>query len=155
MQKYETILTSAHSLLGRKMYTKRALFEKLMQRHPDAKETIDRVIRECEEVDLINDKKYAEAFVESRMLLKPKGKRVLHRELREKGVPENIIKETLSDISEEEEEKMARGIAQRKIKLLAHEKDMQKREEKLFRFLASRGFDFSLSRKIAQEYAKR
>jgi len=89
------------------------------------------------------------------MLLKPKGKRVLHRELREKGVPENIIKETLSDISEEEEEKMARNIAQRKVRLLAHEKDMRKKEEKLFRFLASRGFDFSLSRKIAQEYAKR
>lgn len=148
---YRKILGSAHYILGRKMHTTFEIRQKLLKKYPDNEDIIKTIIKECEEVHLINDKHYAEEFVCSRLSLKPKGRKMLAFELKKKGISNDIIEEVLAKITDEDEEKNAEKIAVQKLKILSGEKNMQKKREKIFRFLVSRGFDFSLTKKIVEK----
>lgn len=151
MEIYQKILSSAHYTLGRKMHTALEVRQKLLQKYPNNKDIVETVIKECEEVNLINDEKYAEEFIRSRLSLKPKGKKMLFFELKKKGISEEIIEEVLANIKDDDEENNAERIALQKIKVLSGEKDIHKKREKIFRFLVSRGFDFSLAKRVTDK----
>ena len=51
--------------------------------------------------DLVNDAKFSKLWVESRMSSRPKGHSVLKRELRAKGVKEQIIEQALKESDKE------------------------------------------------------
>lgn len=53
-------------------------------------------------LDFLNDKKFSEWWVEQRQAFRPKSKRILHQELRIKGVKKEIIEEVLSKVKIDE-----------------------------------------------------
>ena len=107
------------------------------------------IIQKLKQDNYINDKDFVSWFVRSRTNIKPKGERVLRRELMAKGINEDLINEFFVN-NPIDEEKLA-------IKLLEKRWDRyknlssQKRYEKASRFLLSRGFTYDLIKKTIEE----
>ena len=69
-----------------------------------------------------------------------RGRGLIRKKLRARGVSEENLNEALGGLSAEDEAAAARNAGMSKLRLLTREKDMRKKREKLFRFLISRGF---------------
>ena len=69
-----------------------------------------------------------------------RGQGLIRKKLRARGVSEENLNAALGGLSAEDEAGAALSAGMTKLRLLAREKDMRKKKEKLFRFLISRGF---------------
>lgn len=115
--------------------------------------TIDRVIDDFLQVGLLDDRQFASAYVHSRMLQKPMGKRLLRQELFSKGIDEEeaekAVEEVYSDLSEVN---VAKDLVQRRIqKSKMGGEEMKKQKKKLSQFLLRRGFDWGVISEVLQE----
>jgi regulatory protein len=68
-----------------------------------------------EEIGLIDDQAFAEAWVESRQATRGLSRRALAVELRRKGIAADLIQETVSGIDPDRERAIARGLVDRKL----------------------------------------
>jgi regulatory protein len=98
--------------------------------------TLERLRRE----GFANDRQFAQTWVENRSTFRPRGRRALTLELRQKGIADSIIQSSLEEV---DEELLAYDAAQKKARKL------QVGEWKVFRkklsgFLARRGFSYSV-----------
>lgn len=64
----------------------------------DISEIEEFVIKKLLEYEYLNDEKYAQLFVESRIKYKPRGKNILFGELISKGVSKDIVEKVLSEM---------------------------------------------------------
>lgn len=109
---------------------------------------IQKTIQYLKQIGLLDDKKFAELWLADRASLKPSGVYKLQRELKEKGVPEKIIKEVLSKFeNSEQEEKLALKALEKKIALYQNLPLLQKKK-KIYDFLVRRGFSFKTIKKV-------
>lgn len=105
---------------------------------PDAviEETIERLRRS----GFANDKQFASAWVENRSTFRPRGRRALTIELRQKGIDEAFIQSALEDV---DEEVLAYEAGQKKARKLRVQ-DWSEFRKKMSEFLARRGFSYSV-----------
>jgi len=101
---------------------------------------------------LLDDREFARQWVENRQAFRPRSRRALHSELRRMGVAEPEAREALGTVREDD---AALAAARKKAARLmesvrGNPKPRQAFENKLTAFLASRGFDFDLSRETAR-----
>ena len=82
-------------LLKTRLRSQFEIEQKLKQKKYLPKE-IQKAIEVLKKDNLINDKRFAYAFVHDREILNPRGKRLLALELRHKGITSEIIEEVLS-----------------------------------------------------------
>jgi regulatory protein len=82
-----------------------------LQRKGVAPESSAAVLDRFEEVGLIDDRDYAEAFVESRHRVRGQGGRVLSAELRRRGVAGDVVAEAVGGLDPEREFETACRIA--------------------------------------------
>jgi len=112
-----------------------------MEKRGYGPQLIKEILEELKSCDLINDKRFARTWTESR-IKRGYGREKIILELREKGIEEKVIKELLRDIySEVDERRVAEEIIRRK-KIPLQEKG------KLCRFLTRRGFTFETINEI-------
>jgi len=152
-------------LLARRRYSYKQMEEKLTNKckkvnkkttpenidlTDDQKEAIEEVFKFLLFKNYINDTEYTDLYIKSELQRKPSGKYSLSQKLLKKRIDKNIIKSALESYSQENEYEFARDALQRKLKTF-HEKDTQKRKEKLSRFLASRGFPFQIIQRVMKE----
>ena len=100
-------------------------------------------------LELLDDKKFSKWWVEQRMAFKPRGKRVLGQELRQKGVDKEIIEETLSGIKLDETK-----VAGELLKKKAYRWEKLPRLEarrKMAQFLGRKGFAWETIEKIIEK----
>jgi regulatory protein len=104
---------------------------------PDAviEETIERLRRE----GFADDKKFASAWVENRSTFRPRGRRALALELRQKGIDDLTIESALEGI---DDEALAYEAGQKKARKLRVQEWTEFRK-KMSEFLARRGFSYS------------
>jgi regulatory protein len=102
-------------------------------------EVQEEVVTRLIEKGLIDDKTFAEAWVENRLAFRPRSSWALSYELRKKGVASDTIKEVLEDFNNEEAAYIAASKQARKITDLSW-KIFQKR---LTAYLGRRGFKYS------------
>jgi regulatory protein len=103
-------------------------------------ELVQKAVAELEELNLIDDKKFIEWFVEQRSAVKPKGTFVLKRKLAQFGVP----KETVDEYFDENEQDEA-GKAQKAVSFRWRQwanLDKKERFQKAAAFLSRRGFRY-------------
>ena len=94
--------------------TRKQLADALHKREiPD--EAADAVLSRFEDVGLIDDAAFADAWVESRHRGRGLARRALVRELRTKGVDPALIDEALEQLDPEQEEETARALVARKL----------------------------------------
>ena len=100
-------------------------------------------------LDLIDDTKFAQWWVEQRNSFKPRGKRALEMELRMKGIKKEVIREVLEE-TEVDKKKIAKELLDKKSykwRLLP------KREAraKMSAFLARKGFNWEVIEKVLEK----
>ena len=102
-------------------------------------------------LELTDDEKFAEWWVEQRQTFKPKSLRILNNELRIKGIKKETIKEVLGKTNVDEE-KIARQLFEKKEYKW---KNLPKREakQKAYEYLARKGFDWEIVKKIVDQTA--
>jgi regulatory protein len=113
-------------------------------------EVIEEVVSSFKRLGLINDEELAQAFIHDKLLTKAASKRELENLLYKKGISKDVIASVLTDQTDEgDEEDRALKTAQKKWGTITRrESDPRKRTQKLYAFLASRGFQGTVIKKI-------
>lgn len=89
-----------------------------------------------EDLGLIDDEKFAEAWIRNRRLLKPMSKRRLKLELRQKHVADEIIEQAIEG-DESDERSALRELIERRRRQSKYQDDL-----KLMQYLARQGFSY-------------
>ncbi|MFD7548105.1 recombination regulator RecX [Streptomyces sp. NPDC059816] len=128
--------------------TRKQLADALRKREiPD--EVAEEVLTRFEEVGLINDGAYADAWVESRHHGRGLARRALARELRTKGVDSAVIDEAVAQLDPEQEEATARELVARKLRT-TRGLDRDKRLRRLAGMLARKGYSEGLALRVVR-----
>jgi len=120
----------------------RAEIEKYLRGKKYSTEIINDTVGRLLEYNYIDDKDFARAWVAGRQRFKPKSRRALRYELRQKGVDEENIEDALAGLDEDE---MARQAIENKLRQWQRlaEADFRK---KAMGFLSRRGFNYQVVR---------
>ncbi len=89
---------------------------------------------------LLNDKEYADQWVEERQRISPKSKRVLEYELRKKGIPDHLIQSAVEDVDDYQ---AAYVTAQKRLYRFEGLSEFEFRN-KMGSFLAGKGFSYDV-----------
>ena len=134
---------AAERLIGTRMRSASELRQRLREKEYTP-EIIEETIATFTRVGLIDDRAFAEAFVRDRLRLRPRAASMLRRELRQRGVAQEIIDAVLdAQFEEGDEDTLARTMAEAYVR--AHdrlEKEVLKR--RLAGYLQRKGFSGSL-----------
>lgn len=122
-----------------------------LQRAGYSVEILERVIAEAIAQGQLDDETFARLWVQGRLTLKPKGRALLVRELRAKGIADEIIERVLSEFEPEMEESLIRDLIERQASRYAH-LDLNTRKRRLYAFLRRRGFSPEMIRRALQEF---
>ncbi|MEU6915562.1 recombination regulator RecX [Streptomyces olindensis] len=129
--------------------TRKQLADALRKRQiPD--DAAEEVLSRFEEVGLINDSAFADAWVESRHHGRGLARRALARELRTKGVDSTLIDEAVSQLDSEQEEATARELVARKLRS-TRGLDRDKRLRRLAGMLARKGYPEGMALRVVRQ----
>ncbi|MDX1521486.1 MAG: RecX family transcriptional regulator, partial [Anaerolineae bacterium] len=109
-------------------------------------DVIEDTIARLTEQQYLDDHAFAQFWLENREQFKPRGQRALRYELRQKGISDQIIDATLTDLNEDE---LAWAAVERKLnawKKLPHEA----LKKKVIGFLSRRGFNYEVAHSVVQ-----
>lgn len=129
--------------------TKAQLAEALQRRNvPD--EVAERVLDRLEEVRLVDDEAFAQAWVSSRHTGRGLARRALAYELRRRGVSDETVDAAVGELEPEQEVETARALVRRRLpstRRLGH----QARVRRLAGMLARKGYPGSLAIRVVRE----
>jgi regulatory protein len=111
-------------------------------------EAIEQVIQRLERAGLVDDRQFADFWVENRETFRPRGAWVLRAEMRQKGIAEPVISAALDDLDERASAMRAAEPAARRYR--RQEKDDFWRH--LMGFLQRRGFPYGVAREVTEHY---
>lgn len=135
----------ALSVLSRNSKSEKQLRTKMQDKGYD-KQFIDNAIVRLKQQKYLDDERYSEMLINSKINVSKYGKRKIKGTLYEKGINAEIIDEKLSLISEEDELERAFELGAKKLRTLKEE-DTRKRSIKLSNYLVNKGFEFSTVKK--------
>lgn len=141
----ETAYQRALNLINFRPRTEVEIHQNL-RRHNLEEEIIQYVLERLRDSGLVNDAGFAQTWVDNRAELRPRSRRALAFELKQRGVDSAIIEQTLDQV---DDSAMAYQAAQRQ----AHKiKNYEWREFrlKMLRYLAQRGFAYEISAEAAR-----
>ena len=118
-----------------------------LAKHNFSDEAILDVLKRLRRNQLVDDRIFAQTWVENRNTFRPRGQRALMMELRQKGIHEEIILETLEN---QDEDKLAYQAARKQ-----HRKIMgltwEEYRKKMLAFLARRGFPYRTAAPVVEQ----
>lgn len=130
--------------------TERQVLDYLVGREA-APEEIDDVMAWLKEFRLLDDRIYAERFLDAARERKPLSRSMAKRTLARKGVPESVIDHVLAEhYTVDDAINAARRVASKKLRMITSASDKE-RDEKLMRFLQYRGYPWDVIRTVLQE----
>jgi len=145
-------LKKAFDLLSRRDHSRSELKTKLYQRKFSGV-NIEYALGECERLNLIDDHNFAIRYV-AELKFKKYGVFRLREKLYRKGISKDIIETVLADLDQDEEKNAAREAMEKKLRQLKRETDNQKKYQKLYRYLISRGFSSDTVRQLLEDFQK-
>jgi regulatory protein len=113
-------------------------------------EVADEVLSRFEEVGLIDDSAFADAWVESRHHGRGLARRALVQELRTRGVDSSLIDEAVGQLDAEQEEATARELVSRKLRA-TRGLDRGKRLRRLAGMLARKGYSEGMALRVVRQ----
>lgn len=116
-----------------------------LQRRGFNAEVIEKTIAKLREQNLSDDFAFAQFWKENRLSFRPKSKRLLQEELRNKKVPAEIIEQVTEDVDDEE---LAYKVGSSRMPALAH-LDYPDFYRRLSNYLRYRGFGYEVIRDVA------
>lgn len=149
-QMYHDAYSAAVRLVAYRMRTASELEQRLLKKNfPPAIGA--RVVERFAYLGLVDDSKFADAFITSKIASKPIGKRELERRLREKGIDKELARRSVAEVSTEENQmELALRAGESKLRSL-RDSDVNRLREKLVAFLMRRGFEWEIVRKVVRK----
>ena len=138
---YQECLNKSFALLAIRMNSKKEL-EKKLERGFDYK-TVGKVINRLIELNYVNDETFANSWIDARSNCK--GTYMLRRELMKKGIDNKTIDISLGRLDPNDEFHCAKKLVEKKQwTVTTHEE----KNKKIFAFLARKGFDYDIIKKV-------
>lgn len=147
---YDAIMLYALKLIARKRYTSKELENKFRDKKTGLKSDQKKVIARLKELKYINDKEFAKDYIQTRLLINPKGPNLLKLELKFKGIDKQIVDNAIEE-ADIDEMKVALDVLERKKKSISRVEG-QKKKEKIMSTLSSRGFNLGTIYKILEKW---
>lgn len=117
-----------------------------------SRDITDKVLNRLSEYGLADDRDFAERLIRSKRQGSPAGKLLLAQELGRKGIDQDIIRDVMDDISEEDEIEQAARLAE-KIRSRCRQKEPKVLRVKIWQALARRGFDWDTASRAINRLA--
>ena len=133
----EWVLMRPHS----ERETRDYLYKKIYDRKLD-KSYIDRIVEKLKARGYLDDRKFAEYYVENRFVKKGVSRKRLSMELMKKGVSSDIISEVFEEGGRDEKEEI--------LKMIRRKRSKYDTDEKLISYLCRQGFSYSLVREVVE-----
>ena len=111
-----------------------------LRKHEIPEPVIEQTLERLRQDGLANDNQFARAWVENRSAFRPRSRRLMAMELRQKGLTDEAVASAVADV---DDEALAYEAAQKKV---ARYKNLEWNDfrKKLSDFLARRGFSYSV-----------
>ncbi|VYU07119.1 recombination regulator RecX [Clostridium tertium] len=120
--------------------SEKELKDKLILKGYD-KHSIEKSIEFLKEYGFINDNNYAKLYIKDKN--RTQGKSKIKYDLIRKGISEDVIESSISNIDDEDERDNAYNLAIKKYNVISkREDDKYKLSQKLYRFLLSKGYNY-------------
>jgi regulatory protein len=111
-------------------------------------EQIEDILNRLVRANLVDDQEFARLWVENREAFRPRGRRALYAELRQKGVDRQTIEAAIDDV---DEDAGAIKAAESRVRRLAG-LDKETFYQRLLGFLQRRGFAYDVSRRVTERF---
>lgn len=139
---YEKLSGKAINLVAKKRYTEGEIHKKLsgyLKKLPEVgEEDVEKVIARLRELRYLDDELFVQDYISDRTRFKPRGIYLIKRELKQKGLSEELIERAMSECPVDEGDAAHRALEK---KMRSWQKDsLEKQRQKAYQFLASKGF---------------
>lgn len=146
---YPEAFSYSLKLLSGRQYSEAALLLKLRGKGC-SREVSQEVAEKLRELNLLNDRAFAEAVAQDLARFNPSGRRRVKSVLKKRKVSPELASEVASKIDSEEEAERATELAKKyEIKWTTLPK--MRRLKRIYDLLVRRGFDFELCRQVIEE----
>jgi regulatory protein len=147
-------LTVALRLLSIRARGQKEMADRLRRKGFEAR-VVAQVLQELTARRLLDDELFARGWIRTRVLTRQLGRRRLADELREKGVPEEIVGTVLQEAFQEvSEEEVARQAAEKRFRLLTH-LSVEVIRRRLTGYLLRRGFPREMVERLVSSLVRR
>lgn len=113
---------------------------KNLRKHEIPEPTIDQTIERLRQDGFANDNQFAKAWVENRITFRPRSRRMMAMELRQKGLDDETVQSAIEAVDDEASAYEAARKRSTRLKAL----EWQDFRKKLSEFLARRGYSYSV-----------
>ena len=141
----EVAYQRALNLLNYRPRTSEEIRKKLLEKDFEQAD-IEHVLERLQRSKLVDDTAFAHAWVENRSELRPRGKRALAYELRQRGVEPSIIEKAVESVDEED---LAYRAAQKRARRL-NNLEFNDFQKKLYSHLSQRGFGYDVASRVIE-----
>ena len=142
----EVAFQSALHLLKYRPRTESEMRSRLLQKSISP-QVVEEVIERLKRNQMLDDRRFTIEWIENRSELKPRGRRLLEFELRQHGVEQEIIQDSLADVDDEQ---LAYQAAARRVRKY-QELEWSEFRIKLARYLSQRGFQYDTIRDVTNQ----
>ena len=147
-EEFNAAKNKAFNLLSYRERTIKEMRDKLEKKDFSA-EVINNVINYLLENDFLNEERFAEMWIRSRKKNHPRGRKLIYKELKNKGLSQNLINRVLNqNLSKKEELEMAEYLMD---KWLRRRSEEDASSYKLKNYLANKGFSYNLVYQITDK----
>ena len=138
--------------LLKKIKNKKSNLKNELKNEKFIEETIESIVSKLKEQRFLDDREFAKWWIEQRSKVKPKAIKFIIFELKQKGIPKELIDEILNDKEFEVISDFDKALELAKKRIKRYEKEEPKKAyEKLVRFLASKGFEWEIIKKVIDQ----
>ena len=143
-RQYPLALNDAVALLAQRARASGEIRQKLRGRRY-MEDTIEMVLYKLEKERLLDDDAFAREWAASRARCQIGRSRIM-RELRMKGISQELAESALESLDQEESDEAAATLAQKLLKRYSNEPDARKAMQKMLAAMARRGYGYESSR---------
>ena len=112
---------------------------------------VEETIAVLRRLGLLDDRDFAARWIEERLRMKPRGRRMIFTELREKGVSREIAEEALSEAFANIDERTLAADLLRKRAARYRTVEPRRAFRRMSDFLVRKGFDFEIAKEVVEE----
>ena len=148
VRQYPMALNDAVTLLAQRAQASGEIRQKL-RRKLYMEDTIEMVLYKLEKERLMDDEAFARDWAASRARCQVGRSRIL-RELRMKGIPQELAQHALDELDEDEGDQAAIALAAKLLRRYSGESDERKAMQKLLAAMARRGYGYEESKRAIE-----
>ena len=119
-----------------------------LQKHEILEVVIEEVLKRLQDANLLNDQQFAQAWVENRSTFRPRSRRALAMELRQKGLNDEVVQDALD--ANIDENALALEAARKHARKVQH-LEWPDFRQKLGSFLGRRGFSYAVASPVLRQ----